>query len=73
GSGGRPCRGALSSGAFYQYLRGPAAVATAGEEVAAVHANGRPHRDYMGFDQIAQIRKISICDPQKKLVSENGP
>ncbi|MCK7511321.1 MAG: hypothetical protein MZV70_49530 [Desulfobacterales bacterium] len=47
GSVGRLCRGALSSGAFRQYLSGPAAVATAGEEIAAAHADGRPQRDSM--------------------------
>jgi hypothetical protein len=47
GSVGRLCRGALSSGAFDHYLSGPAAVATAGEEIAAARADGRPHRDSM--------------------------
>jgi len=47
GSVGRLCRGALSSGAFRHYLSGPAAVATAGEEIAAAHADGRPQRDSM--------------------------
>jgi hypothetical protein len=28
-------------------MSGPAAVATAGEEIAATHANGRPQRDSM--------------------------
>ena len=53
GSVGRLCRGALSSGAFCHYLSGLAAVATAGEEIAAAHADGRPQRDSMGFDRIA--------------------
>ena len=48
-------RWALSSGAFRQYLSGPAAVATAGEEIAADHADGRPHRDSMRIDKIAQL------------------
>ena len=56
GSGGRLCRGVLSPGAFWQYLSGPAAVATAVEEIAAAHADGRPRRDSMGFDKIAQFR-----------------
>ena len=43
-------------GAFCQYLSGPAAVATAGEEIAAAHADGRPHRDSMRVDKIAQFR-----------------
>jgi hypothetical protein len=47
GSVGRLCRGALSPGAFWQYLSGYAAVETAGEEIAAAHADGRPHRDSM--------------------------
>ncbi|MCK7511323.1 MAG: hypothetical protein MZV70_49540 [Desulfobacterales bacterium] len=55
GSVGRLCRGALSSGAFRHYLSGPAAVATAGEEIAAAHADGRPQRDSMRIDRIAQI------------------
>jgi len=38
------------------YLSGPAAVATAGEEIAAAHADGRPHRDSMRIDKIAQFR-----------------
>ena len=45
GSVGRLCRGALPSGAFWHYLSGHAAVATAGEEIAAAHADGRPQRD----------------------------
>ena len=49
-------RGALSSGAFRHYLSGPAAVETAGEEIAATHADGRPHRDSMRIDKIAQFR-----------------
>jgi hypothetical protein len=56
GSVGRLCRGALSSGAFWQYLSGPAAVATAGKEIAAAHADGRPHRDSMRIGRIAQLR-----------------
>jgi len=44
GSVGRLCREALSSGAFRHYLSGPAAVATAGEEIAAVYEDGRPQR-----------------------------
>ena len=55
GSGGRLCRGALSSGAFYQYLSGPAAVEAAGEEIAAAHADGRPQRDSMRIDRITHI------------------
>jgi hypothetical protein len=47
GSVGRLCRGALSSGAFWHYLSGYAAVETAGEKIAAAHADGRPHRDSM--------------------------
>ena len=42
GSGGRLGRGALSSGAFYQYLSGPAAVERAGEKIAAAHAQADP-------------------------------
>jgi len=38
------------------YLSGPAAVATAGEEIAAAHADGRPQRDSMRIDSIAQFR-----------------
>jgi hypothetical protein len=56
GSAGRLCCGALSSGAFCHYLSGPAAVATAGEEIAAAHADGRPQRDSMRIDKIAQFR-----------------
>jgi len=56
GSVGGLCRGALSSGAFRHYLSGPAAVATAGAEIAAAHADGRPQRDSMGIDRIAQFR-----------------
>ena len=56
GSVGRLCRGALSSGAFWHYLSGYAAVGTAGEEIAAAHADGRPHRDSMRIDKIAQFR-----------------
>jgi hypothetical protein len=56
GSVGRLCRGALSSGAFCQYLSGLAAVATAGEEIAAAPADGRPHRDSMRIGKIAQFR-----------------
>jgi hypothetical protein len=33
GSGGSLCRGAISSGAFWDYLSGPAAVARAGERM----------------------------------------
>jgi len=40
--GGRLCRGAMSPGAFCQYLSGSAAVETAGEEIAAAHADGDP-------------------------------
>jgi hypothetical protein len=47
GSGGRLCRGTLSSGAFWEYLSGPAAVEMAGEKIAAAHADGRPQRAYM--------------------------
>jgi hypothetical protein len=56
GSVGRLCRGALSSGAFRQYLSGLAAVETAGEEIAATHADGRPQRDSMRIGRIAQFR-----------------
>ena len=42
GSVGRLCRGVLFSGAFCQYLSGLAAVATAGEEIAAAHAEADP-------------------------------
>ena len=56
GSVGRLCRGALPSGAFRHYLSGPAAVATAGEEIAAAHADGRPQRDSMRIGRIAQFR-----------------
>ena len=42
GSGGSLCRGALSSGAFWQYLSGSAAVETAGEKIAAAHAEADP-------------------------------
>ena len=45
--------GALPSGAFWHYLSGPAAVETAGEEIAAAHADGRPQRDSMHIDKIA--------------------
>jgi hypothetical protein len=37
-------------------LSGYAAVATAGEEIAAVHADGRPQRDSMRIDKIDQFR-----------------
>jgi hypothetical protein len=47
GSVGRLCRGALSSGAFWHYLSGYAAVATASEKIAAAHADGRPQRGSM--------------------------
>ena len=43
-------------GGFSHYLSGSAAVETAGEEVAAAHAAGRPHRDSMRFDRIAQFK-----------------
>ena len=43
-------------GLFYHYLSGPAAVATACEEIAAAHADGRPQRDSMRIDGIAQFR-----------------
>jgi hypothetical protein len=43
----------LYSGAFWQYLSGPAAVKTAGEEIAAAHADGRPQRASMRIDKIA--------------------
>jgi hypothetical protein len=56
GSGGRLCRGALSSGAFRHYLSGYAAVEATGEEIAAAHADGRPQRDSMRIDTIAQFR-----------------
>jgi hypothetical protein len=56
GSGGCLCRGALSSGTFRHYLSGPAAVATAGEEIAAAPADGRPQRISMRIDRIAQLR-----------------
>jgi hypothetical protein len=55
GSGGRLCRGALSSGAFWEYLSGSAAVETAGEKIAAAYAHGRPHR------AIPQKTKIKIA------------
>jgi hypothetical protein len=51
GSVGGLCRGALSSGAFWHYLSGYAAVATAGEEIAAAHADGRPQRDSLGHQR----------------------
>ena len=38
------------------YLSGPAAVETAGEEIAAAHADGRPQRRLMRTDKIAQFR-----------------
>jgi len=47
GSGGSLCRGAISSGAFWDYLSGPAAVARAGEKSAAAPAHGRPQRASM--------------------------
>jgi hypothetical protein len=47
----------LSSGAFYQYLSGPAAVATAGKKIAAAHADGRLQRDSMRIDRTAQFRQ----------------
>jgi hypothetical protein len=50
------CRKALSSEAFDHYLSGPAAVATAGEEIAAAHAAGRPQQGSMRIDRIAQFR-----------------
>ena len=65
GSVGRLCRGALFSGAFYQYLSGPAAVATAGAEIAAAHADGRPLRDSMRIDRIAQFRLYYLVSIQK--------
>jgi hypothetical protein len=43
----------LYSGAFWQYLSGPAAVKTAGEEIAVAHADGRPQRASMRIDKIA--------------------
>jgi len=48
--------GRCLSGAFWQYLSGLAAVSTAGEEIAAAHADGRPQRGSMRIDKIAQFR-----------------
>jgi hypothetical protein len=56
GSGGRLCRGAISSGAFWDDLSGPAAVARAGEKMAAAPAHRRPQRSSMRIDRIAQFR-----------------
>jgi hypothetical protein len=37
-------------------MSGPAAVVTAGEKIAGAHADGRPQRDSMRIDKIAQFR-----------------
>jgi len=60
---------ALSSGAFCQYLSGPAAVATAGEEIAAAHADGKPQRDSMRIGRIAQFRIKKVVTNRRLFVS----
>jgi hypothetical protein len=63
----------MSSGAFWHYLSGPAAVATAGEEIAAAHADGRPHRDSMRVDKIAQFRYQAVSQGVRRFGKRSPP